>query len=758
MINLPIWLVVVAAASVALLMLISESKVDKDTIEKWVSISAPPDKNFCFKYAKKKCWGSREYLARKIVRLIEEGVEVEIFDGSKTILPLQDLKQFQHPYQDISSLRIVPSNPEIEQGQTVEFSVEATNYHKNNQTFSTDKFIWTATGGYFDESKYFRQKYHATQQGTFTVRVSLGTFSAETKVIVKEPPRLHELLISPQNITLELDEEKNLQLTAKDQYGHSFEVNQIEWTERTSIYRNYGVTAPVILPSLSDNATSLKFQAKRPGNFLITAKSGGIEGKTTITVKETRRVSNIRIEPVRVNLEIGQSQRFTVEAKDQYDEKINIKSINWRVSRGEIDQQGNFLAKESGQVTITAAIDNIEATAIVTLNEPKRLDALVIQPERAEMQVGQIQRFTVDGRDQFDEPIHAKHVKWQASLGQIDQHGIFRAIEPGTCTVTARSGAIYAEVQVTVNPIPQVFPATLIDSKDPVTRNLFKAGEIAYCCMRCQLGHHEDSWAHLAQKCSNCKSDRDVKVYKLPGKFLGQANQYASRTVDLRSLQGKNANGVTSIGNALNSICNVNDWDHFRIEYSEVQDWGTRELEVRRVRTVTSTEIEVEDSTGNIRWLPIALLLAIVAVPSAVKLAGIGAIGGIVIWSLFNYTFKPSHVENETPNQDVLVNDANINATDVKQLLIRAGSQVTVQGRIQRISITGADRAVHFYFGDYLNSFYAYIPPSHRKNFPDSRALDNWRGKEIVISGIIIAYENQDPHIILRNSSQLQNL
>ncbi|MBD2122213.1 hypothetical protein [Trichocoleus sp. FACHB-262] len=758
MIDLPIWLVVVAAASVALLRLISESKVDKDIIEKWVGICAPPDKNFCFKYAKKKYWGSREYLARKIVRLIKEEVEVESFDGSKTILPLQDLKQFQHPYQDIGSLRIVPSNPEVEQGQTVEFSAEATNYHKNSRTISADKFIWNAAGGHFDESKYFRQKYHATQKGAFTVRVSLGSFSAETKVIVKEPPRLHELLISPQNITLELDEERTLKLTAKDQYGHSFKVNQVEWTERTFIYQNYGTTAPVIIPSLSDNATSLKFQAKRPGNFLITAKSGGIEGKTTITVRETRRVSNIRIEPVRVNLEIGQSQRFTVEAKDQYDEKINIKSINWQVSRGEIDRQGNFLAQESGQVTITAAIDNIEATAIAMVKEPRHLTALVIEPCWAEMQVGQSQRFTVEGRDQFEKWIKVEQIDWQASLGQIDQNGVFRATEPGKCIVTARSGAIRVQAQVAANPVPQVFPTTLIDRKDPVTRSLFRAGEIAYCCMRCQLGHHEDSWAHLAQKCSNCKSDRDVNVYQLPGEFLGQANQYASRTVDLRSLQGKNANGVTSIGDALNSICDVDDWDHFRIEYSEVQDWGSRELEVRRVRTVTSTEIEVEDSTGNIRWLPIALLLAIVAVPSAVKIAGIGAIGGIVIWSLFNYTFEPSHVENETPDQDVLVSDANIDATDVKQLLIRAGNQVTVKGKIQRISITSADRAVHFYFGDHLNSFYAYIPPNYRKNFPDSRALYNWRGKEIVMSGIVIAYENQDPHIILRSSSQLQNL
>lgn len=762
MIFLPMWMVVVAAmATVSLLKLIPKNRVDRDTIEKWVSISAPPDKNFCFRYVNKQQWGSQEYLARKIIRLLREEVEVENFDGSKSKIPLQNLKQFQHPYQDIRALEVVPANPEVEKGQSITFSVQAINHRGNKRTLSADKVSWNTSNSYLVNSQDFRKVYHATQKGTFTVRVSLGTFSAETNVKVKEPPRLCTLLISPQNVTLELDEERILQLTARDQYGHLFEINQVEWTEKTFTYHNYGMTAPVTIPSVSNNATSLKFQAKRPGNFLIAARSGSVEGETRITVRENRRVSNIRIEPTSVNLEIGQRQRFTVKAKDQYDEKINIKSINWRVSEGEIDRQGNFLAQESGRITITAAIDNIEATAIVVVKEPKCLNSLVIEPHSAEMQVGQSQGFTVEGRDQFNQWIKVEQVDWEASLGQIDHDGVLRATEPGNCIVTARSCAIRVQAEVTIKPIPQVFPATLIDSKDPVTRSLFRTGEIAYCCMRCQLGHHEDSWAYLAQKCSNCNSDRDAKVYQLPEEFLGQAHPYISPTVDLRSLQGKNANGVTSLGDALNSISDVNAWDYIRVEYSEVQDWGSTKLEVRRVRTVTSTEFEVEDSTGNIRWLPIALLLAIVAVPPAVKFAaigGIGAIGGIVIWSLFNYTFEPLHVHTEIPNQDVPLDGTNIDATDMEQLLTKVGSTVTVQGMIRRTSISSSNGAVQLHFGIHPNSFYAYIDPNCSEYFPSSGILRTWCGRNVAIFGMVMVRQHRIPYIVLRSSSQLQDV
>jgi hypothetical protein len=55
--------------------------------------------------------------------------------------------------------------------------------------------------------------------------------------------------------------------------------------------------------------------------------------------------------------------------------------------------------------------------------------------------------------------------------------------------------------------------------KDPVTQEIFYAGETVYLCHRHRLAYHEDSWQEMGCKCMVCGNDAHTKVHILSREF-----------------------------------------------------------------------------------------------------------------------------------------------------------------------------------------------------------------------------------------------
>lgn len=630
-------LLILLSATVCIVWFVSirKSGLKLDGIEKWINVTAPVGKEFRFLYSKKQSWGNKEYLAKKLIRLTETEIEVENFDGSTSHLPRKRLKQWSHPYNNLARLEINPVCPTIEVGQTKAFSVEAISKDGSSRTMLAEQVVWSATGGRINKSQPFQTVYQPVKAGVFKVIASLGTFSVSTKVTVRDPARLARLTISPWSITLEIGDTLLLTAAGEDQYDQSFIVNEIQWFIKHTKRHEIIVGKPQLVEV---NNQVLHFKVEAVGEFIITAKAGSVEGKAIVTVKEPSRLAALKISPSTVNLVTGQKQRFTTHGTDQYDCWINVETIEWLVSGGSISVDGDFWSEMAGQSTITARVEDVEAKAYAVVTEPSRLSSLVIEPLWAEMQLGQTQGFTVTGRDQYGHSMHTNAVQWQTASGHVDSNGVFKATILGDCTVTVSSGGISSQVRVTVTPNINSFPGNLIwlKLKDPVTQGLFQLEDIAYCCTTCQLGHHEPSWEYLKCKCSQCGSDQDVDVYKLPDTLLAKATQYSPPSEpDLSYLPGQGADGrFYPLIDTLTSYIESSSGDEesfLRFEYRKTQIWGSIELLARRILSVHKTAIEVEDCTGKVVWLPIALLVAVVAVPAAAK----GAfISGLVIWAL----------------------------------------------------------------------------------------------------------------------------
>jgi DNA-directed RNA polymerase subunit K/omega len=102
-----------------------------------------------------------------------------------------------------------------------------------------------------------------------------------------------------------------------------------------------------------------------------------------------------------VEIKPKESRTFTVKGFDQYGKEIEIGTVNWKATGGNIASDGTFITGDKdGNFTVTATVQNISGSASVTVVEPPKLKSLVVSPPQVEMKPDQLPSFTVRGSDQ----------------------------------------------------------------------------------------------------------------------------------------------------------------------------------------------------------------------------------------------------------------------------------------------------------------------------------------------------------------------
>ncbi len=95
------------------------------------------------------------------------------------------------------------------------------------------------------------------------------------------PPVLDEIVVSPENATLKVDDTKKFTATAYDQNGDPMEGIVISWSSTDVAV---GDVAPISTQTNDNGNATTVFTAKTIGPTTITAKSGGISGHAEVTV------------------------------------------------------------------------------------------------------------------------------------------------------------------------------------------------------------------------------------------------------------------------------------------------------------------------------------------------------------------------------------------------------------------------------------------------------------------------------------------
>lgn len=175
--------------------------------------------------------------------------------------------------------------------------------------------------------------------------------------------------------------------------------------------------------------------AKKAGTCKITAKVKGAEASCQITVKPT----TLTIQPASVILYRQGTKQLTASVSNGH-------SPSWKSSKSSVatvDETGKVTAVRHGTARITATVDGVSQSCVVTVKQPKvRLSA-----SKLSMTVGD--KCTLYATVSSGNP-----AEWSTSNSNVlsvDQNGRVTALKKGRAYVYAREDGIRTSCAVTVS-------------------------------------------------------------------------------------------------------------------------------------------------------------------------------------------------------------------------------------------------------------------------------------------------------------------
>lgn len=142
---------------------------------------------------------------------------------------------------------------------------------------------------------------------------------------------------------------------------------------------------------------------------------------------------------------------------------ITYRSSNTGVAT--VDAAGRVIARAEGQaqITVTAADQYFTLTQVVNVTVAAVVTSITVTPSPASVDVGGFVQLTATARDRRNNALTNRTFTWSTSLpsiASVDANGRVTGVAAGTATITARSGTVIANVQVTVVARPRIVLST----------------------------------------------------------------------------------------------------------------------------------------------------------------------------------------------------------------------------------------------------------------------------------------------------------
>jgi RNA polymerase sigma factor, sigma-70 family len=345
--------------------------------------------------------------------------------GSRDWIKLWDLQKgeildvLEGDSPKLRSLKINPSTTTLYCGQFHQFKVEG--FDQYNQPIKIDQITWTATGGTINNGFFTAGN---ISNSSFTVHAKVNTVSCQASVTIREHPKLTSLKINPSITTLYCGDSEQFSAEGFDQYNKPIKIDQITWTATGGTINNGFFAA--------GNISGF--------NFKIQAKVNTVSCQASVTIREKPKLTSLKINPSITTLYCGDTQQFSAEGFDQYNQPFPLGQVTWTADNIQLPNNGIFVAGQFEKtVTITATVETISQFVQVKVIERPRLNSLIISPSLIEMCPGKSHKFTVQGLDQRGNPISIKNINWTATGGKIKDNGNYTVEDysQGQFTVTA---------------------------------------------------------------------------------------------------------------------------------------------------------------------------------------------------------------------------------------------------------------------------------------------------------------------------------
>ncbi|MEW5917257.1 MAG: Ig-like domain-containing protein [Gemmatimonadota bacterium] len=263
---------------------------------------------------------------------------------------------------------------------------------------------------------------HALAVGTTTITATCGGIVGAANVTVLAPVSF--MVLEPPNATILAGGTLRLVATAKDAAGQP-------------------VTRPISWTSGAPNVATVNAEGLvtgvAPGVVDIRAAAEGISAVAKITVQA--RVAAVVITPDAAAVPVGGTAQLSAIARDAAGSTLN-RPVGWHSNdpaRATVDANGRVTGIAAGTAAISATVDEVADTAIVTVLEPVARVSIATVADIID--VGTTVQLLAAPLDRNGQ-ILSRPVQWASgdvSIATVNNTGLVTGVSPGTATITARS-------------------------------------------------------------------------------------------------------------------------------------------------------------------------------------------------------------------------------------------------------------------------------------------------------------------------------
>lgn len=298
----------------------------------------------------------------------------------------------------IQRVEIDPAEAELELDEELELEVRA--YSARGGELSTSEVAFESNAPEV-ASVSAEGVVKALRPGAAIITATLRGKSGSMNVRVLEPVR--SIAIEPDPVELRTSESVQLTAVAYDASGERLEGRTVEW----SVGNDFVATV--------DEETGLLTAKLREDSTEVIARHGEVEGRATVIV--TKKVADIEIRP-EAPVVVREKGSLQLEAvlRDEGGRILEGRAATWSSSDeaiATVDAEGLLRGIAPGEVEIAASADDVTATAPVTV-QPEKVHRIEIEPEAAELVVGESLQFTVRTFNEAGEELFGRPLEWRS--------------------------------------------------------------------------------------------------------------------------------------------------------------------------------------------------------------------------------------------------------------------------------------------------------------------------------------------------------
>lgn len=289
----------------------------------------------------------------------------------------------------------------------------------------------------------------ALSAGEATVTVTSEGQRAAATVKVGEAKAASVSVGGASNTPVIVGQTLQLSATAYDAKGAAMSGRVVTWTSSSE------AIATVDANGLVTGVT--------PGDATITATVDGVNASVAVTVAPLPVTSVVVSATGTGPLDIGATRQLSAGAFNGTT-ALTGRAVTWSSSDASIvsvDAAGLATARAPGDATITATIEGVSGSLVLTAKLPT-ITAVTVTPAAATILVGGLQQLTGVAMAGAD-PQPGRVIAWSSSdnaIATVDANGLVTAQSPGNVTISGTVDAVSGSSAITVN--PAITPVTAV--------------------------------------------------------------------------------------------------------------------------------------------------------------------------------------------------------------------------------------------------------------------------------------------------------